>query len=120
MKSKVLLVDDDRDIRDALSMSLRAQGYVVETASDGVEALECLRANAPPHVILLDLMMPVMNGWEFRLEQLKDEQLAKIPVIIVSADCDALKAARELETAAVLRKPFEMSALLALLARHAV
>src|SRR5262245_13335746 len=83
----VLIVDDDHDIREALSQVLGDEGWVVATAADGREALDYLDAHrdALPEVILLDLMMPVMSGGEFRAEQLKDPSLAPIPVVVISA-----------------------------------
>jgi CheY-like chemotaxis protein len=96
---RVLVVDDDRDIRDLLVEVLSGEGYVVSSAADGRRALAEAHASRPD-VILLDLMMPVMNGWEFREAQLGDPDLAGIPVIVISAFDSTLN------VAAVLRKPF--------------
>src|SRR5262245_11415139 len=82
----VLVVEDDNDIRDALTLILRDQGYQVDSASNGQEALDQLRRGSPANLIVLDLMMPVMDGWQFRHEQQRDPTLAGIPVVIVSAD----------------------------------
>ena len=73
--AKVMLVEDDVDIRADLSALLCSEGFEVVCAADGAEALAHLRAGARPAVILLDLMMPLMNGWEFRAEQLRDPSL---------------------------------------------
>lgn len=81
----ILLVDDDQDVLEAMRELLESEGHEVVTATDGRGALEHLQGGLRPSVILLDLMMPGMNGWTFRQEQLKDDQLAKIPVIVVSA-----------------------------------
>jgi CheY-like chemotaxis protein len=81
----VLVVEDDQDIREALSDALGAEGYEVQVAENGRAGLEVLRGGCLADVILLDLLMPVMSGWEFRQEQLEDPTLAGIPVIVVSA-----------------------------------
>jgi len=86
MAGPILVVDDDRDIRDSLVEVLGEHGYPVIGAGNGVEALEILRTSAPPpSLILLDLMMPVMDGREFRERQLENPALADIPVIVISA-----------------------------------
>jgi CheY-like chemotaxis protein len=81
----ILVVDDDDDIRTALAEVLRDEGHEVRCAANGREALALLRSSAPPCLVLLDLMMPVMNGWEFREQQLADPALAEIPVFVISA-----------------------------------
>lgn len=81
----VLIVDDDPDIRRTLGDVLEAEGYQVTEAADGVEALTHLHSGGEPNVILLDLMMPVMNGWQF-CEELRDKpQFSSIPVVLLSA-----------------------------------
>jgi CheY-like chemotaxis protein len=111
--SGVLIVEDDEDIRSDLSAILKVKGWDVCASSNGAEALEHLRANGRPSVILLDMRMPVMNGWEFLAVQKEDPALAEIPVIICSGDGnvdpDAVRAA------GFLRKPFELSHLFSLL-----
>ena len=82
----VLLVEDDIDVREAVADTLDEAGYRVSPARNGQEALDMLRSGAvQPRVILLDLMMPVMDGWQFREEQLRDPALASIPVVALSA-----------------------------------
>ena len=81
----LLVVDDDDDVRLALKLYLEAEGYVVEEAQNGSEALERLRRGLRPRVIVLDLMMPVMNGWEFREQQKAAHDLKDIPVVIFTA-----------------------------------
>ena len=81
----VLVIEDDPDIREALAEALGYEGYDVLLAENGREGLDVLREHSRPHVILLDLLMPVMNGWQFRQEQLADPALAGIPVVVVSA-----------------------------------
>jgi len=82
---RVLVVDDDQDIRDALCELLRDEGYEAIAVANGEEALTYLKAGNLPCVILLDLMMPVMDGWEFRRQQTSDPELSKIPVIVITA-----------------------------------
>jgi CheY-like chemotaxis protein len=82
---RLLVVDDDPDIRSALLGVLSEEGYTVEVAPDGREALNRLAAGPHPDAILLDLMMPVMNGWQFRARQLALPAFAQIPTIIMTA-----------------------------------
>jgi CheY-like chemotaxis protein len=82
----VLIVDDDPDIRDSLREVLEDEGYEVASVANGREALDHLKASSPrPCVILLDLMMPVMDGWQFRKEQKQDPAIANIPLIVITA-----------------------------------
>jgi CheY-like chemotaxis protein len=82
--SAILIVDDDEAIRDALGEFLTDEGFAVRTANDGREALDMLAAGFRPCAILLDLMMPVLNGWDFRAEQLLVPDFAGIPLVLVS------------------------------------
>jgi two-component system response regulator CpxR len=81
----VLVVDDDQAIREVIAEVLRDEGYDVVCAENGVQALRELRRDHHPDVMLLDLMMPVMSGWELLEAVQADERLAKIPVLVVSA-----------------------------------
>jgi len=103
----VLVVDDESDIRDAVSELLSERGYDVVEAADGAEALAKLRA-CRPSVVLLDLMMPGMNGWEFRAAQREDPEVREIPVIVVSA----LGKVAGLDADGFIQKPFEADDLL--------
>jgi len=85
MSGTVFIVEDDVDTREMLEHFLETEGYAVETAANGKIALERLAGGVRPAVILLDLMMPVMDGWQFRRAQVRDSSLARIPVIVVSA-----------------------------------
>jgi CheY-like chemotaxis protein len=114
----VLIVEDDLDIRDALSQILEEEGYLVATAANGLEALSLLRSGPRPRIILLDLMMPVMNGWQFRAEQRSDPALAEIPVVVISADNNVQEKARSIGVVDCFRKPIEIAGLLATLARY--
>jgi CheY-like chemotaxis protein len=81
----VLVVDDDLSVRTALKELFETEGYEVEMAANGRAALTHLRGGLRPCVILLDLMMPIMDGWDFRAEQLADPELRDIPVFILTA-----------------------------------
>lgn len=81
----VLIVDDDQEFREALVELLRSEGFQVETATSGLQALDKLRWGLLPCVVLLDLQMGVMTGWDFRAEQRRDPKLAEIPVIAMTA-----------------------------------
>jgi len=85
MSDVVLIVEDERAARTGMEKILLLAGYAPVSAENGQEALELLRAGVPASVILLDLIMPVMDGWAFRREQLRDPRLAHIPVIVLSA-----------------------------------
>ncbi len=108
----ILVVEDDRDIQHALCSVLREEGYDVSSASDGREAISQLHAGERPGVILLDLMMPVMGGADFRKVQLGDPQLKDIPVVVLTADGGYREIARALGAAAAFAKPFELDDLL--------
>ena len=103
----VLVVDDDRDSRSLLELALSLEGYGVQSAPNGAAALERARA-MHPQVILLDLAMPVMDGFTFRAEQLRDPAIAAIPVICVSGRNDADEAARDMHMAGCVKKPFAL------------
>jgi CheY-like chemotaxis protein len=108
---KILIVEDDADIRDLMKIFLEADGYRVDAAADGIDALEQLHAGARPTVILLDLMMPRMDGEQF-LKQLRASEFAKIPVVIISGHWIAPRRARELCADCCLMKPVEFTELL--------
>jgi CheY-like chemotaxis protein len=117
---QVLVVDDDESIRETLSDVLRDEGFLVEQAENGAEALTYLRAQGPerlPAVIVLDLMMPVMSGAEFRERQLDDPRLSKIPVVIMSAADRGGVIAKRMKADAFLPKPPSMRLLLEAIAR---
>src|SRR5262249_17339652 len=107
-----LLVEDDYDVRDALVPILEYDGHRVSSAANGREALDQLRANPAPSLILLDLMMPVMDGIAFRTEQLRDPELASIPVVVVSADPALREKAIRLGAVGWIEKPIDIDVLL--------
>jgi CheY-like chemotaxis protein len=82
----VLVVEDDREQREALCAMLDLEGFGHAEAANGREALDYLNESQPPCLVLLDLEMPVMNGWEFRVNQLADQRLSRIPVVVVTAN----------------------------------
>lgn len=116
----VLIVEDDADIRRAIAQVIADEGYAVRTAGDGRAALDVLRAPGAllPCVVILDLMMPVMDGWTFRAEQQSDTALAHIPVVILTADGGGPQKAAALDADGVLRKPIDLSLLLDTLERY--
>jgi CheY-like chemotaxis protein len=115
--SCVLIVDDDLDIRLVLRMILEGVGYQVLEASEGGEALAVLREHRPC-VILLDLMMPGVDGFQFRALQKQDPGLASIPVVVISGGGGVAEKARELDAAGHLAKPPELKELVAAVGRH--
>jgi len=108
--TRLMLVEDDGSIRLALTDMLQDEGFAVTAAVNGREALALLRGAAPPEVILLDLMMPVMDGWEFRIEQRSDPHLARIPLLAMSADLSPK--ARAIAADGYIRKPIDFVELL--------
>ncbi len=115
--TSVLVVDDDAGIRAALMDILADEGYVVDSAPDGRAALELLRQQTNrPALVLLDLMMPGMNGWQFRTEQLRDPMLADIPVVVISAGANAREQLEALDVADYLPKPIAYDRLVDLVA----
>ena len=114
----VLVVDDDPAIRGLVADALRDEGYLVDLAAHGREALEAMRARRPATVVL-DLMMPVMDGFSFmqacHLEQLCDD----VPIIVISAVADALQRVREVPVHACIAKPFDLDELIRTVTRLA-
>jgi CheY-like chemotaxis protein len=115
---RVLVVEDDSDLRESLCMLLEMEGFLTAGAGNGLEALDYLSTQPPPCVILLDLMMPKMNGFEFRARQLADTVLAKVPTIILSA-ISPDQQRQELQSAAdYLAKPVRPAQLAQAIRRH--
>jgi CheY-like chemotaxis protein len=116
--STILVVDDNGDQRDTLAELLGMAGYRVACAANGREALAYLRNNPPPRLILLDLRMPLMSGWEFRAEQRRDPLLAGIPVLVLSGGADLHGEVAGLDAAGYLVKPTDITLLLAAIAPY--
>src|SRR5215510_299127 len=108
----VLIVEDDADLREMMAQLLSLEGYQTAAVGNGREALDYLKTGHKPDLILLDLMMPVMDGWEFCRQQNADPTLAGVPVVILSA-LDAQRAAG-VPAAAFLKKPLDFDRLLQL------
>ena len=106
----IFIVEDDTDTREMLGRFLELEGFAVWTAANGEQALQRLAGGARPDLIVLDLMMPVMDGWQFREEQIRRAELAQIPVIVVSAaGRDRIE---EIDADAYLLKPVDLEELL--------
>jgi CheY-like chemotaxis protein len=117
----VLVVDDDRDIRESLVEALEEHGFAAVGAVNGRDALDKLRALARaqrPCLILLDIMMPGMDGTAFREEQLQDPELAPIPVVVLSAYRDVAERAAPMNVSEHLRKPVKLSELVRVTVQH--
>lgn len=112
---EVLVVDDDADIREGVAEVLALAGYSVITAENGRAALELLSGPRLPALILLDLMMPEMDGWAVLSALRADRRLAAVPVVILTA----MERSRAPQAAGYLRKPFDLDDLLAAVERHA-
>ena len=114
----VLVVEDDFAIRSNLRLLLSAAGYAVQQAKNGQEALNIMQTQHElPTLVLLDIMMPVMDGWQFRKHQIKDQRLAAIPVIVMTADGHAEQKSLELEAQGYVRKPIDIDSFLDLVAK---
>jgi CheY-like chemotaxis protein len=113
-KPLVMVVDDDDDIRETLAGLLEDEGYEATAVANGREALDALQGGMAPRVILLDLMMPVMDGAEFRRAQLADPRLVSIPVVLITAA--GLEPVQRSDYDEVLRKPLKVDRVLAVVA----
>jgi CheY-like chemotaxis protein len=111
----VMIVDDDDAIREALEDVLSDEGYEVVGMSDGQQALDYLRAEKRPSAILVDLWMPVMDGWKFLDALLDDPRFSRIPLIVLTAARD--QRARDLRVSEVLTKPVQLQQVLGALER---
>ena len=115
---RILIVEDDDAVSSSLAEVLRDDGYQASIARDGQQALDWLRANPAPHVILLDLWMPNVTGEEFRKLQLADDALKQIPVIVISAAADARTRAKVMHADGVLQKPINLEQLLSFIEKY--
>lgn len=111
----ILVVEDNKDIQDSLKLALEVEGYTVFTADNGRDALDQLSRIPTPCVILLDLMMPVMNGWEFVEEISKDLMLSTIPIVVVTAFSDKKTTPK---TNDIIQKPIDLNALLKTVSKY--
>lgn len=109
MEKKLLLIEDDPVIREALAELLKIEGYRVDAVSNGQEALRFLKAaSVLPNLIILDLMMPIMDGFQFRNEQRQNETIAGIPVVIMSADGNVTQKQERIGSLGYLKKPIDI------------
>ena len=113
--SRLLIIEDDLETRDALVTFFQLEGYDVACAADGREGLVAARQHHPD-VIILDLMMPRMDGWGFRAAQKRDDSIAAIPVVVVSALGDRA----DIDAAAFVPKPCDLDVVLGVVERHRV
>jgi len=115
---RVLIVEDDPGCREAVADLLESEGYAVTVADNGQVALDRLRGGLDPCVILLDLMMPVKDGWQFRAEQLRDEALTALPVIVMSGAGRVIERAQQLGLQDYIEKPVVPEHLLDVVGRY--
>jgi CheY-like chemotaxis protein len=116
---RVLVIEDDLEIRESLMDILEDHGYEPVGAGNGLEALAMLRGPSPqPCLIFLDLMLPKMDGWAFRQEQLRSPEIASIPVIVISAFRDVARIAQELQANELLKKPFKLDELVSVMQKY--
>ena len=113
----VLVVDDQVDLRDAIAVLLESEGYAVVDAANGREALKYLQNGTNVTAIVLDLMMPVMDGWQFLAEQRRNAEWSRIPTIVVTGVAEPKRRSEELGDLAVFVKPFHFDELMAELRR---
>ncbi len=113
MRHLILIVEDDEPIRESLVELLESEGFSTIVASNGQKALDLLfQVQDLPHLILLDLMMPVKNGFEFCLEKSQTDRIAKIPVIVMSADGNAIERKNCICVRTYLKKPVDIDHLI--------
>jgi CheY-like chemotaxis protein len=112
----VLVVDDDEDMIEVMELLLHDAGYTTRTAQNGQQALEAVEKGMPA-LIVLDMLMPVMNGWQFARE-FRARYGPAVPIVVATAAEHVQHRANEIDAAGVLPKPFEVSDLLRLVARH--
>lgn len=119
MAKRILVIEDDTSIRELLIELLESEGYEVSSASNGFEGLKYLEANHAPDLILIDLMMPVMDGYAFRNEQLKNTKWSDIPTVVMSAEANAKDKMKSYQITSFLSKPVELETILKTVAQYA-
>ena len=121
-KKKILVVEDDRDIQTVVVQLLESEGFETICANNGREALQVLKDDTQnlPDLIILDLMMPIMDGFEFREEQKRDPRIANVPIVIMSADGNVEPKKHKIDAKAYIKKPLDIDDLIELVKPHAV
>lgn len=109
----ILVVEDSADVRLLISMALRTNGFDVAQAEDGASALQYLQRNAPPSLIILDVRMPGMDGFQFRAEQARHPGISDIPILVYTAEPDLKRLAQSLPAAAYISKSSSLSTMVA-------
>src|ERR1039457_3342578 len=109
-KKKILVVEDDRDIQTVVVQLLESEGFETICANNGREALQVLKDDTQnlPDLIILDLMMPIMDGFEFREEQKRDPRIANVPIVIMSADGNVEPKKHKIDAKAYIKKPLDI------------
>ena len=121
ISKKILIVEDDEVIREVLRDLLESEGYVVECAANGEEGIQALRREGPlPSLILLDIMMPVKDGFEFRYEQEQDSTLAGVPVVVMTADHNAESKRLRIGAKGFIKKPFNVDDMVGMVERYCI
>ena len=113
----ILVVEDDEDILFTLKLFLESESYHVLTAENGLVALDVLEKNKMPNIILIDMKIPVMSGWEF-VENFRKKYDQKIPIIVMSAAADAAQRAKDIDATDWTTKPFDLNSLLKKIKLH--
>lgn len=119
ISKRVLVVEDSKDLQELLAHLLESEGHQLYRADNGKQAIDLLNsmpAEKLPNIILLDLMMPEMDGFEFRTHQLNQKSLAGIPVVVMTADSNATSRADELQVRRILKKPVDLQVILSVIA----
>ena len=111
MKKTIMVIEDENDIRSSLKEILELEGYDVLTAENGQDALNVLKQSTKPNLILLDMKMPVMNGWEFA-ENFRKTYDSSSPIVVVTAAADSEQRAKDINATGWISKPFELNDLL--------
>lgn len=118
MAKKILVIEDDNSIRELLTELLETEGYIVRSDANGKEGLLSLESGFAPDLILVDLMMPIMDGYTFREEQLKKSDWSKIPTVVMSAESGAKEKLKPYHVTAFLSKPVELDLILSTVAEN--
>jgi CheY-like chemotaxis protein len=116
-QTKILIIEDDRDLREALTGLLEGAGYRAVAVENGLAAIQHLQHHEAPALILLDLMMPLFDGYQFRREQLRDPSTAAIPILVITGSADDRRLG-DMGAVGCLLKPLDAGPVLEAVARH--